>query len=206
MCLRGNGRITKEMGEEYNNGKTVQYMRDTGRTTLLMDLGDSFMLMGMSMLGSGLTIEHLERGLIIQLVEPNMRANGRRISNMDMDCRRGKTKRPIKGNIKMERNMERVPFYGKTTVVMMASLLRIISTALANISGRMEGLMRENGKITKCREKGCLPGWMVENIRGNTRTIRRKVLAYLHLETVEYIKESGRMVSSMEKEYSAREI
>jgi len=206
MSMKVNGRITKEMAEECSSGRMVQSMRATGRIMLLMALVASFMLMEMFTLENGLEIEHLEREFIIQLVVPNIRVNGRKISNMDMDNRHGPMKQSIKESIKVEKNMEKVLFFGKMTVVMRDSLLRIIFTDLENMFGKMEEFMKDSGRTTKWREKVFLPGLMVENMKDNTRTIRRKALVSLHLETVEFIKENGRMANSTARVYSARKI
>ena len=38
MYTKVNGKIMKEMVEELNNGKQVQFMKDIGRKMLLMDM------------------------------------------------------------------------------------------------------------------------------------------------------------------------
>jgi hypothetical protein len=58
---RGNGRIMKEMAEEYSNGKMDLFIKATGRAMLLMAMGDSSMQTEMFMLVSGSKIEHLAK-------------------------------------------------------------------------------------------------------------------------------------------------
>jgi hypothetical protein len=151
-----------------------------------------------------LKIEHLERGFIIQLVVPNMTVNGRKINSMVMENRYGRMKQFIKENIKTEKNMAKVLSFGKMTVVMMDSSFRIIFMGSENMCGKMEEFIKEIGKTIKWKVKEFLLGLMAGNMKGSTRMIKRKVLGYLPTETVEPIRENGRMESSMVKESSAR--
>lgn len=45
MSTRGNGRITREMGEEFSNGRTGPYIKDIGRIMWLTAMVDLYMLM-----------------------------------------------------------------------------------------------------------------------------------------------------------------
>lgn len=151
-------------------------------------------------------IELLEREFIIQLVVLNIKVNGRKISSMDMANRYGLMKLFTKGNIKMEKNMGKVLFFGKMTVAMMASLFRIIFMDLENMCGKMEESIKEIGKTIKWKGKEFLLGLMAENMKESTRMIKRKVLEFLPSEMGEPIKENGRMESSMVKVFFVRKI
>ena len=40
MCMKDNGKITKDMVEEFSNGRMALFMKDTGKIMLLTDLVD----------------------------------------------------------------------------------------------------------------------------------------------------------------------
>lgn len=105
---------------------------------------------------------------------PNTKGNGRKISKMDMVKSTGQIKQYIKGSIKLERNMEKVYFYGKTIALMRASFFRITFMDLVNIPGKMEGFIRENGKTIKCKGKESLLGLMDVVMKDNIRMIKKK--------------------------------
>ena len=61
MSTRDNGRITSVMGEECSNGKTDQFTRATGKTTLPVVREGSSMQTETSLSDSGLPTEHREK-------------------------------------------------------------------------------------------------------------------------------------------------
>jgi len=129
---------------------------------------------------------------------------GKMINSMVTERKPGLTKLFIKEIISMEKNMERVHFYGKMTAVMKVNSLKTIFKVLVNTFGKMVGLMKVSGKITKWMEKGFLRGLMEEGMKDNIRTIKKKVLEFFILEMVEFIKGNGKMVDNMEKAFSVR--
>lgn len=75
---------------------------------------------------------------------------------------------------------------------------------MVNTFGKMAGPMKVSGKITKWMEREFLHGLMEEDMKGNTRTTRSRVLGFFTLEMVEFIKVNGKMADSMVKVYSVR--
>ena len=75
-----------------------------------------------------------------------------------------------------------------------------------SIPGKMEEFMMEIGRTIKCKEKEYLLGQMVENMKGTMLMIRNKDMEYLLLEMEEFIKENGKMESSMEKDTIKKEV
>ena len=130
-----------------------------------------------------------------------MKANGRKINKMVMGKNFGLMKQCIRDFIKMEKNMERECFYGRTTALIKEIFLKTIFKDSANIFGRMEGPLRDNGKRIKCMAAEFLLGLMEESMKVNTRMIKNKDTEYLHFVTVEYMKENGKMENSMVKVY-----
>jgi hypothetical protein len=139
-------------------------------------------------------------------VEQNTRENGKMISNMVMVSRLGRMRQSTRDSTLMVRSRVKGYFCGKMIVVMMASLWITISMVLVNMCGGMGELMRVNGSVIRWMGKGCLLGWMGVSMRGSIRMIRRKDLVLLRLEMVGFMKGSGRMESSMVREYLRRKI
>jgi len=61
----------------------VQFMRDSGKTTKLMEMEDSFMLTEMFILENGLMIKLMVKVSTFILMEQDMMANGSMISNKE---------------------------------------------------------------------------------------------------------------------------
>ena len=70
--------------------------------------------------------------------------------------------------------------------------------------GRTEGSLMVNGTTTKCMEKVFLHGQMVANMKELIKMIRSMGLEFSPLEMVESMKDSGRMESSTDVEYTER--
>ena len=102
--------------------------------------------------------------------------------------------------------MGRVNFYGKMTVVIKDSFLRTIYMDLGSMCGRMDGCMRESGRITRWKGRDFLLGWMEGNIKVSIKMIRSKDLGCLPSEMVEFIRGSGKMGNNMEKVYLGRKM
>jgi hypothetical protein len=118
---------------------------------------------------------------------------------MVMVRRTGLMRPSIKDSIRLEKNMEKDFFYGRTTALMKGSFSKIIFMALVNMSGKMGAFTKDNGKIIKWKEKEYLLGLMDGSTRDNTKTIRNKDLEFSHSEMEEYTKGNGKMASSTGK-------
>jgi hypothetical protein len=65
----------------------------------------------------------------------------------------------------------------------------------------MEDNMRETGKIIKWKDRVFLHGQIIEDTKGLMWMIKRKDMVFFIGLMEEFIKENGKMVNSMEKEY-----
>ena len=68
---------------------------------------------------------------------------------------------------------------------------KITFMVLEDMSGKMEKSMKDNGKITKCKEKVPSLGLMAESMSGTMFKIENKDTEFSHLKTAEYTKASG---------------
>jgi len=88
----------------------------------------------------------------IRVVEPSMMDNGNKISKMVMGKRYGPIMLFLEVSIKMERNMEKENFYGRTIAVMKENSKIIILKDSESTHGKMEEDTKANGRTTKCKE------------------------------------------------------
>lgn len=93
---------------------------------------------------------------------------------MDMVSSTGLTKLYTKDNTNVEKNMEKVCFYGRMIAHMRASFFKTIFMDSVSILGKMGVFIKENGKIIKCKAKEYLHGLMDADMKVNIKMIRNK--------------------------------
>ena len=129
------------------------------------------MLMVMFMKGSGRTIRLMGRDSIHIQMDLDMRESGERTSSMDKELRGGLMEHVIRGNILMERSMERENSYGLITAPTLETFLTIIYRELEFMNGLMEEYSMVIGKIIRCKDMELLPGLMEGGMWVNTLMI-----------------------------------
>jgi hypothetical protein len=112
--MRVNGvsikRFVKEKEDKF--GQMDPCMKDGGWIIKPMEKEDLFMPMVMYMMVNGLMIKLMDSVSIAILMEPSMRATGKKISNMEMDLRPGQMVQDMKVNMFKEKNMAKVNSLG----------------------------------------------------------------------------------------------
>ena len=90
----------------YKSGEMVQNMKGIGEETKLMDMVESFILMGILTLENGKMTRHMVEVLMSILMERSILAIGLKINNMAMELRYGQMEVRMKVIMNLEKNTE----------------------------------------------------------------------------------------------------
>ena len=167
------GKIRKEMERENSSGRMVPSMKAIGKIILPMVMEDLSMEMGMSTQGNGKMIELVEKASIYPIVEQNMKVFGKMINNKVKAKRNGKMEQHIKVHIKKEKKMEKESFIGEMIVVMKENFFKTKLVGKESMCGKMVVFMKEIGSTIGWKEQEFLHGQMEENMRDNTKMIKK---------------------------------
>ena len=136
----------------YKSGEMVQNMKGIGEETKLMDMVESFILMGILTLENGKMTRHMVEVLMSILMERSILAIGLKINNMAMELRYGQMEVRMKVIMNLEKNTELEHFSGLMGVLTLVNFIVIIFMEWGYTLGKMVESMKENGEQTKCME------------------------------------------------------
>lgn len=134
----------------------------------------------------------------------SMLDNGRMTNKKAMGKKNGKMVLIIRVNIEVEKNKEKGLLFGVMIVLMKVILCRTTFMGRANICGKMEEYMKDNGTIIRCMGKEYSLGLMGVAMKENMTVIKNTDLEHLHSEMDAYMKESGRMENSTDVGFTVR--
>ena len=112
------------------------------KPTVLEDLS---MLMVMFMMDTGLMIKHMVTVFTAILMELDMKENGKKISNTEMDLKPGQMAQNSVDNTSKERNTEKVLSLGLTDLLTLDNLLRTTFKEMESITGLMAESSMDHG-------------------------------------------------------------
>ena len=143
--MRGNGFkiLIPEMAEAFKFGWMDRGTKAIGKTTRLMEWGDSYTLMAMSTKESGKMIKLTARVSTHILMALDMKGSGEKISSMDWASRDGQMGHAIRELISMAKSMEKASLFGQirahTLVISMTTTLKVEES----MNGQMEEYLME---------------------------------------------------------------
>lgn len=140
-------------------------MKVGGRITRQMAKGDLYMLMETFMMGTGWMTRLMASVSILIWTERGTKATGKRTNSTERVWRLGQMERATKEITSRERSMELANLLGQITLLMMASLLTITSTATAFTCGQMAADMKDSGRIIRWRVMAYSHGLITEGTR-----------------------------------------
>jgi len=105
----------------------------------------------------------------------NIRASGRKISNMEKVKSLGQMGLCMKGIMLWVKSTELVNFYGQIIQSTWVNSRTIILRARVSINGLMEEYLTVYGKIIKCMGKVCSHGLIIEDMRESILKIKNRV-------------------------------
>jgi len=109
--------------------------------------------------------------------------------------------RGIRASIRAERNMAMGSICGGMVVSLMAigRIIRLLD--MESIIGMMVGSMRAIGWRIRCMDRACICGLMEGSMREIMLMIKKKDMESIPIQMVDVIKDNGKILNSMEKEY-----
>jgi hypothetical protein len=149
------------------------------------------------MMDSGRMIRLTDTAFILILMEPDIKATGRKISNMGKELRLGLMVQATKVTTLKEKNMVMESSPGLMEALMKGNFMKITSRVKECTSGLMVEFTKVNGKTTRWKEWEFLPGPMAANMRESISTIRRRAEEPSFGLTAESTMEIGKMENSM---------
>lgn len=151
------------------NGKTIRHADTVSSLTQKVTL----------MKDSGQMIKPMVTEYISTLMEPNTRAIGKTIYNMDLEQKLGQTNLNMKANIALGENMDQAPTNGVMVQHILANGWKIRSSEQAFIHGQMEEATSANGKKTIWKAQESINGAMEDPTKVNMQMTKNTVMVYI---------------------------
>lgn len=186
-----NGKEASDMARAFKNGQMGPAMMATGSIIRPMVQVSLFILVGMSTLETSdiITLTGMEN--IYMLTVLFMTANGKIISNLDLELNLGMIIQNLKVSTLMDLNMVLVSIHG-----LMGQFTRGIGTIINFLVldltiGSMADPLEVNGQTTVCMVSVYINGKMAESILDNIKKIKSMAMEFISGRMVECLKVCG---------------
>jgi hypothetical protein len=201
-----NGSVAFVMVRVSRFGPMELGMKVNGRITGRMDMGNSFMLMGIYTKATGSMTKPTATASIFMSTVRDMRDSGRTIFSMGKERKLGLMDRYMRVSTMLGKSMDSGYTAGMTAVGTRASGTKTKLEGWGHTHGLMEDDIKENGLIITWREWVYTHGKTEGDMRDNTRMIKNMDMGYIHGLIIECIRECGSVENSTVLEFTLYKI